>query len=321
MADRMEMARQFVREQIAKRDDIIAALVCGSVARGEDTDTSDIDLALYVKQDGGEGSRNLACWREGVYLEAGTVTMEGLGSLEEVKASPINATHMNDAVILFDPTGYFGNLQRQVRGVFMTPRWVHVRMDWALAYYARCLTGLREAVTSTDPFGTLLNAMWISHAAAAVPLYRAGVTPSSTRKLFLLAGVNPEVRARIIELECSLHMMAAEVSALIAVIERYCALTDRADLGGLPVYMIAKAASMMKHGHLPEAVDVLWSAAGLSIPADEARENARPLLQEWLRRVGWEGKAALAMKLRLAESLLRDVEKLAGEGEENVVTP
>jgi predicted nucleotidyltransferase len=69
--DHLEMARRFAAAQIAKRTDVIGALVFGSVARGEATETSDIDLAIYVKEDTGEGKRDLACWEEGVFIEAG----------------------------------------------------------------------------------------------------------------------------------------------------------------------------------------------------------------------------------------------------------
>ncbi|MGA2974324.1 MAG: nucleotidyltransferase domain-containing protein [Spirochaetia bacterium] len=124
MTDHLVMARQFVMEQIEKRDDVIGALVCGSVARGEATVTSDIYLAIYVSRDTGEGKRDLACWQEGVFRDAGAVTTEGLGSLEEVMKNPVKATHLNDSVILFDPKGFLGKLQEQVRSVFMEPRYL-----------------------------------------------------------------------------------------------------------------------------------------------------------------------------------------------------
>lgn len=314
MTDRLAMARQFMQEQIAKRDDVVGAFVCGSVARGDATETSDIDLAIYVSRDTGEGKRDLARWQEGVFIEAGAVTTEGLGSLEEVMKNPINATHLNDALILFDPTGFFAKLQEQVRSVFMEPRWLRVRLDWALDYFHTSLDRLRDAITSMDPFGICENAWVIPHAASAVPLYCAGITPSSTRKLIQLAGIGPAIRDRIVELECSLPLIAKDVMAFLDPCMRYCALMDRKDAGGLPDYMIGKVRSMIEHGALSEAVDVLWCAMGLSGPTAEGRERARTLLQEWLRGVGWEGAAALEVKLRLAESQLRDAETMSRNG-------
>ena len=180
---------------------------------------------------------------------------------------------------------------------------------------------MRDGIQSQDAFVISENAGLIPHAAASVPLYRAGITPSSSRKLILLAGVSPGIRARVAQFECSLPVKAADVAALMDTCTRFCSLSDRGDMGGLPGYMIAKASSMMKQGDLHEAVDVLWCATRMSLPAVEAQEKSRPLLQEWLRGVGWEGADALGVKLRLAESLLSDVEQIANGGSKNVVTP
>jgi len=62
VVDRLEIAKQLVAEQVTKRDDVVGALLFGSVARGEDTDTSDIDLAIYVRKETGEGMRDMARW-------------------------------------------------------------------------------------------------------------------------------------------------------------------------------------------------------------------------------------------------------------------
>jgi hypothetical protein len=43
----------------------------GVQVRGEATETSDIDLAIYVREGTGEGKRDLACWEEGLFIEAG----------------------------------------------------------------------------------------------------------------------------------------------------------------------------------------------------------------------------------------------------------
>ena len=131
MADRVEMARKFVREQLQKRGDIIGAFVGGSVARGEETEHSDIDLALIVE--GGEGKGygrgGTDTWQDGVYVEAGFVPKERYDDLEKVLLNPITATHMNDALILYDPSGFLTRMQQEVRAVFMEPRWLDVRVQ------------------------------------------------------------------------------------------------------------------------------------------------------------------------------------------------
>ena len=49
MIDRLELARQYVQELLEKGDDIVGAFAVGSVARGNTTEASDIDLCLIVE--------------------------------------------------------------------------------------------------------------------------------------------------------------------------------------------------------------------------------------------------------------------------------
>lgn len=43
MVDRIQMAKQYLQELLAEQDDIVGSFVGGSVARGEWTESSDID--------------------------------------------------------------------------------------------------------------------------------------------------------------------------------------------------------------------------------------------------------------------------------------
>ena len=65
MVNRLEMAKLFVQEQLEKRDDIVGAFVVGSVARGEDTEASDIDLRI------GTNAREIRRGSRDVILENG----------------------------------------------------------------------------------------------------------------------------------------------------------------------------------------------------------------------------------------------------------
>jgi len=310
--DRLELANQVVREQLEARHDIVGALVCGSVARGEATDTSDVDLLIYTKEQTGEGLRSSACWREEVFIETQISTAKGLGSLEETMGDPLNATRMNDAMILYDPTGFLGELQDQVRAVFMQEKWLRMRLNFALELCRTNVARLRESTADKDCDGICQAVWWISHAVPAVPLYIAGVTPSSTRKLSQLASVCPGIRERVTELECSLPLTASDFAELLDTCRKLCTLKDPTVSSGLVDYMMVKAESMASHGALSEAVDVVWCAlqAGGPVVA-ESWERARGLRQEWLCGVGWSGDAVVKGKLRSAGSLLRQVEDMA----------
>jgi predicted nucleotidyltransferase len=49
MADRREMAKQYVHEMLEKRDDIVGAFVGGSVARGDDVEGADVVAGSIVE--------------------------------------------------------------------------------------------------------------------------------------------------------------------------------------------------------------------------------------------------------------------------------
>ncbi len=311
MPDHLQIAQGFVKEQMARRSDIIAALVVGSVARGQADETSDIDIAIYVPDTKGEGPRDLSCWRQGVYLEAGVVTPDGLGSVEEVMHKPVNACHMREAVILYDPTGYFGTLQAQVRAVFMEPKWLRIRLDWVLEACRGSLAKLKQAVPADDDLSICEHAMTLSHRAASVPLYIHGLTPSSTRKLYQLRNACPEMRTKLIQYECALPDSRIDKNALLNVGRSCCEAAKRIDLGGLSEYMIRKAERTMQKGDLREAIDMLWTAIGVNVWMGKPDRGVLPHVREWLTRVGWSGTGAMTEKLRLAEDLQAEIEGMA----------
>jgi len=265
MPNHLQIAQAFVNEQTARRDDIIAALVVGSAARGEADENSDVDIIFSVR----------------------------------------------DAVIMYDPTGSFTALQAKVRNVFMEPKWLRMRLDRILDYYTTSLGKLSRAVYATDHLGICENGMTLPHLASSVPLYMNGVTPSSTRKLFLLKEICPNMRARLVEYECELADSAIDGTALLEVCRSCCASAGRTDLGGLPEYMIGKAERTIGKGDLREGIDMLWTATGLSISRPERHDETLPHCREWLRRVGWSGSIVLAGKLRLAEDPQTEIHGMA----------
>lgn len=313
MTDRLNIARGFLREQLTIRPDIIGALLVGSVARGEATDTSDIDLCLYVHDTKGEGPRDLSCWRDGIYLEAGVVTPEGLDSLQLVMDNPIHATHIRDALILYDPTGFFGRLQAEVRAAYMEPRWVGKRIAWALDRYGGYLQKLKEAIVREDSFVICEGAVYLFHMAASVPLYACGTTPSSTRQLSLLRQTAPELERRIVRLECSLPDQKTDWRGMVAVSSQIREESNRKDLCGLPEYMIWKANRLATAGALRDGIDVLWTAVGVSVIGSSDRQRLQAPLREWHAQVGWQSTTDLSEKVRIAEGIWSDLEGMTSQ--------
>jgi hypothetical protein len=187
--------------------------------------------------------------------------------------------------------------------VFMDERWLATRLAFALALLASARSELRTAVAARDELGVVRQAMMVTHGAASVPLYLRGVTPSSTRKLALLAAADPKMRAAIAEYECSLPDAEIDGPALVRACELFLASCERPDLGGLSRYMTWKARSTIAAGAVRDGIDMLWCAAGMNAPAESAREGAREPMRRWLELVGWSGAAALE----------EDAQRLAGD--------
>jgi|GEM_PF-5914746 len=311
MIDHLRIAKVFLSEQLSRRPDIFGALLLGSAARNEATETSDIDLAFYVQDTKGEGSRDIACWRENVYVEAGVVTPEGLSSFREVMENPINATHIRDALLLYDPTGFSTDLQKQVRAHYMDPYWLSRRVSWAIDLYSSSLTLLRDGTRENEYFTIGEAVTYLSHAAASVPFFLVGRTPSSTRQLSFLSDVFPELRDLIIVFECAIPNEHMNTSSIIEICKNFLKESDRKDLGGLPEYMAWKADRMLSNHALRDAVDVLWTSIGLAAKGSSKRPEAARFLIEWFRHVGWADSQDFAEKWNLARRIKEQIESIA----------
>jgi predicted nucleotidyltransferase len=313
--NRIEIARQYVEELLCQRQDIVAVWIGGSVARGEETALSDIDLQLMVTGTGEMNRAGLDTWREGIYLEAGLVFQQEYADLEMVLNNPFKATHMNDALILYDPTGCVTQMQNAVRPLYMHPQWLGKRLAFWLDNVRTSLARFRQAVTAGDLLELCAALGWFTFGCASIPLLHAGITPSSTRGLLLLGRAAPTLKAQLAELEGSTQMSAADVVALEPLLLEMIPLGD-ASFGQLPLYFTKKTLWMAQQGQYQEALHPMWlmmygAAEGCLQRSDPAeRATGIDLAHRWLQRTHFEGAEVLAAKLQEAERLLRQVEEL-----------
>ena len=317
--NRIEIAKQYVEELLRQRQDIVAVWIGGSVARGEDTDRSDIDLALLVAGSGEMSRSGLDLWRDGVYIEAGLGFQQAYADLETVLNDPFKATHINDALILYDPTGFLTHLQNAVRPVFMQPQWLNKRLAFWLDNIRTSLARLRETVAAEDPLGICAAVGWFTFGCASIPLLRAGITPSSTRSLLLLGPLSPALKVALATLEGSTQLSIADVLALEPLLQEMIPLLDTS-YGQLGIYFTQKTLWMAQQGHQQEALHALWLMSWAV--AESCRQSSNPavrltgadVLQRWLQRLGMHEPALLAAMVQSAEQLLPQVEALATEG-------
>lgn len=321
MIDRVELARQFVQEKLQQRPDIVAAWVGGSLARGEDTESSDIDLVLLVPGDSAEGlSRGeVDTWREGIYIEAGFVPQNEYNELATVLHDPFKATHINDALILYDPTGFVTQMQQVVRPLFMAPQSLSKRLTfWVESGHTHC-GKLREACTMADPTAICGAMLWIVFSVVSVPLLRVGKTPSSSRGLLQLGAVSRPLYDQLCVLEGSSLLTATDVLALQPLLADTLPLIDGKIWGDLPTYFIKKSLWLTQQGYVREAVHAMWMLMGamamsLAQPINpEVKAQATRVTTTWLHQMGWTDQASLSAKVELAETLVAAIAKEAAD--------
>lgn len=69
---------------------------------------------------------------------------------EQVIHDPFRATHVNDALILCDPTGFLTEMQNKVRAVFMKPKWLDIRVQFWLVRAQKAAGALRDVVRADE---------------------------------------------------------------------------------------------------------------------------------------------------------------------------
>lgn len=316
--NRIAIARQYVEELLRQRNDIIAAWIGGSVARGEDTTLSDIDLRLMVPGTGSMNRAEFDIWREGIFIEGALVFQQRYANPEAVLNDPYRATEIHDALILYDSTGFVMQLQQAVRSVYMQPQWLGKRLAYFLESARASFADFRKAVEAIDARRICAALGTFAFDCSSIPLLRAGITPSSTRAPLQLAPIAPALKTQLAELEGSTQLNAADVLALEPLLREASPLFD-ASWGQESEYLIAKTLWMAQQGQHQAALHVAWVhisiAAGDCLQRNESTELAAgmDIMQRWLHRNNMHGPASLAARLQSAERLLQQVEGLVNE--------
>lgn len=112
---RRRLAEQLAAKVQRSRDDIVAVVLFGSVARGDDGPDSDVDLCIITRRGGSrqkqyfvlEGTLFSLLWRSAMGVRHEMLDVEG------------DATRHGflDGIALYDPTGWFVRLRREVENV------------------------------------------------------------------------------------------------------------------------------------------------------------------------------------------------------------
>ncbi len=316
----LDIARDYLQELLHRRDDIVGAYVAGSVARGEATDLSDIDLVVIIagEVDAALGRGGIDGWRNGIYMDAVLLAQQHFADLEALLQDPMKSTQVCEAVILYDATGFLAQQQAALRARFMEPQWLQARLTHWQTMMVRALATLRDGVTASDSLRICSGMGWFTFACASIPLVQARITPSSTQVIKQLESVAPAIRTRLLELMSVTPVSAAEVIALEPFLLEVGLLLGAA-WGQFPGFYVQKMMAMAKQGYQAATLQALWLMmaviADICLQSDDATLKAKgtDLLQNWLQKVGCETPERQAVSVQLAESLLSDVAHLSSD--------
>ncbi len=312
MLNAVKIAKDFVHEQLNIRQDIKGVLLVGSVAKREATEFSDIDLRFILSSQVQYGQR-IDTWRNHIYLDGTAESFEHYSSLESILSYPIRANDMNYGQIIYDPEGFFTDLQHKVRQEFMNPDWVSRRVKLIAERITPGFENLQKAILEKDVLAICHYAGRLQFQFALIPLIALGISPSSTRHLAQLGSEYPQLKSRVCELEGSSTMPIDDVLRLTSIIEAWEKLNHK-EISHLNKYMLEKAKWMATHDLHKEAVHALWINVSfkthpqLQFNNPMIKQQAIQLASRWLNSLNWTEKR-LSSKLLGASSLWTSIQK------------
>ena len=292
-------------------------ILVGSAARGDETAFSDIDLRVIVNsadgkwltRDGSDG------WVDGIYVDVGIVAKEAYESAAQALTNPTTANDMNDAIILYDPEGFLTEVQKEIRALFMEPKWVGMRVKPHIDGL-RVRTGmLHAAIELDDKPNICIQAGRIFFSFGLIPLVVHGVSPSSTRSLVQLGEISAERKQQICELEETATLTREETLDAIDILSELTALADTDQWGEVPEYVVKKVTWMAASGYPREALHTAWFNCGFRLKAcldsgnQQSIAEVSTLAEQWLTCFGWRDKENIAEKLVAIDILWKDAQE------------
>jgi hypothetical protein len=289
MLNPLNIAKDFVAEQLSIRQDIKGVVLVGSVAKHEATEFSDIDLRFILNSQVKYGQR-IDTWRNGIYLDGTAESFEHYSNLDSILRHTIRANDMNQGHILYDPEDFFTNLQHDVRADFMNPYWISRRVKLITDRIAPGFENLQKAILEKDVLAICHHAGRLQFHLALLPLIALGMSPSSTRHLAQLGSIHPQLKLMICELEGSSTLSIDEVLQLTALTETWDKVNHE-HVSHLNNYMLEKAKWMTTHDLHKEAVHALWINASFKahpeLQANKSKQQVIQLASRWLNSVNW----------------------------------
>lgn len=115
----LEVAAEGAFQLARGREDVMSVFVCGSMAKEPPPAYADVDLRVVLEADQAEASYYEV--KRGVPLEWVFVPKHRFDSREELLNASFLALELVNGVIIYDPTGWLGQVRNDIRSVYGHP--------------------------------------------------------------------------------------------------------------------------------------------------------------------------------------------------------
>jgi len=283
-------------------------MVAGSVARGDATPASDVDVRFLTH---GASDDELAAigrsvWVTGVFVDVECWDATEYGDADAILSDPYRAGAVRDTVVLFDHDGDFTETREVVASRYMEPEALARRVGALAPTVERNCRELAAAIDASDPIETCRAAAFALWTMCDACLVRRGASPNWARGLHKLGSVAPDDAAWIMEVEGSVDMNAAQARPLLPLF----AAAHEGD-GDVPRQVQAECEWMIENGLHREAAHALFAGIGLALRRDgasedpETRSAARTLAEETLAALSWEDDCLDAKRRSIEERVAK----------------
>ncbi len=306
MSNRIEIARAFARDQVGKNPYIAVVMVTGSAARNDGVETSDIDIRILVDHPASDEieHEDIQPWQEGIFLDVEYAPVGRFSDPVKILEDPFLAGAIRDAVILFDRTGEFTEVQKIVAEQFADPKWLKLRLSSLMPSIQRNCKEFSAAAREYNAAEICRSSIFALWTICDALLVNYGVSFSWVRGLQKLGEVAPLERDKIMSIEGSSAMTPDEVSGFIPLFEQ--------SIGIQPAPMFFQHVQneiqwLIHNGLHREAFHSLWIGFGLTLKGrmnsgeTKRQRKAQELANSWLDKIGWHSKELSSIENQLGD--------------------
>lgn len=196
MEEYIRVAKEESLKLMKQRGDVAAVFICGSAARGDLQEYSDVDLRVIIDIENEPPAPSFVR-KQGVPLEWTYCAKRRYEDASEVLNDPFMPLEMIESVILYDPTELIHNLIRDIKPLYKEPRYVKVRAQNLLKQPEQWLQELRDMGEELLQLRTYVYA-WhvrvIVTIMAKVVIILTSVSPGGMKMFVLLRAAAEELQ-------------------------------------------------------------------------------------------------------------------------------